>query len=101
MPSPQQLEAMLESDPDDVFLRYALAMAHRSAGDHEQAIQVFDDVLERDAEHVPSYFQKAQTLAELKKVDEARAVINDGIKVADRVNDAHAAGEMREFLALL
>lgn len=101
MPSPAQLEAMLESDPDDVFLRYALAMAHRTDGNHEQALQVFDDVLQRDGDHVPSYFQKAQTLAELKQVDEARTVITAGIAVADRVNDAHAAREMREFLALL
>ncbi len=101
MPSPAQLEAILESDPDDVFLRYALAMAYRTEGDHERALQVFDDVLARDADHVPSYFQKAQTLAELQQVDDARTVIEAGIVVADRVNDAHAAREMREFLALL
>ena len=34
----QQLEELLKSDPDDVFLQYALAMEFVSAGDADEGL---------------------------------------------------------------
>jgi hypothetical protein len=42
-----------------------------------------------------------QQLAQLNRVNEARAVLRDGIEKARQTGDAHAAGEMSEFLASL
>jgi hypothetical protein len=43
----------------------------------------------------------AQQLVRLDRVNEARAYLRDGIDAARAQNNAHAAGEMSEFLASL
>jgi hypothetical protein len=42
-----------------------------------------------------------QQLARLDRIEEARSFLRDGIEAARTQGDAHAAGEMSEFLASL
>jgi thioredoxin-like negative regulator of GroEL len=101
MPKRAQIEEMLKSDPDDVFLLYARAMACVGEGDLEAALAGFDDVIRRDPRHVPARFQKGRALAEAGRTEEAAEVLTAGITVARQTGDAHAEREMREFLDLL
>jgi thioredoxin-like negative regulator of GroEL len=101
LPTAQQLEQLLESDPDDVFLLYALAKARISEGDVEAGLDQFQAVIDRHPDYVPAYFQKGQALAERGRTEEARAVLVDGINVARKVGDGHAHREMTEFLESL
>jgi hypothetical protein len=50
---------------------------------------------------VPAFFMAGQQLTRLGRVEEARAALRDGIEAARAAGDAHAAGEMSEFLASL
>jgi hypothetical protein len=50
---------------------------------------------------VPAFFMAAQQLARLTRVPEAREFLRTGIEAARSLGDAHAAGEMSEFLASL
>jgi len=97
----EQIEAMLAEDPGDVFLRYSLAMEQDKAGDHEASLARFADLTHDDPFYVPAYFMAGQQLARLSRMDEARAVLRDGIEAARVQGNAHAAGEMSEFLASL
>jgi predicted Zn-dependent protease len=101
MPRRDQLLELLKSDPDDVFLLYALAMACLSDGEIQEGLQLFDRVIERDPNYVAAYFQKGQVLARESTAQEARDVIRRGIEVARRMEDEHAAGEMTAFLETL
>ncbi len=101
MPSRAQLEALLESDPDDAFLLYAHAKACAGEGDVATALSQFDEVLKRDPKHVPAYFQKGQVLAEDGRTAEAKSVLVQGIAVAREVGDDHAEAEMQGFLESL
>lgn len=92
---------MLETDPDDVFVRYMLAMALVSEDDPAAAISEFDEILRRDPDHVPAHFQKGQLLAREGEIDQARQILQQGIATARRVGDQHALGEMTEFLETL
>ena len=98
MPTRAQLEELLKSDPEDVFLLYAHAKACASEGDVETGLKQFDEVLKRDAKHVATYFQKGQVLAEAGQTAEAIAVLTQGIQVAREVKNDHAESEMRGFL---
>jgi thioredoxin-like negative regulator of GroEL len=95
------LEQLLESDPDDVFLQYALAKARISEGDIEAGLAQFQAVIDRHPEYVPAYFQKGQALAEQGRAEEARDVLVQGIQIARQVGDGHAEREMTEFLEAL
>jgi hypothetical protein len=101
LPTAHQLEQLLESDPDDVFLQYALAKARISEGDVEAGLAQFQTVIDRHPNYVPAYFQKGQALAERGRNDEARTVLIGGIHVARKVGDGHAEREMAEFLESL
>ena len=101
MPSREQLQKMLERDPTDLFLNYALAMQCASEGDEEEAAERLARICIDHPDDVASWFQRGQILYRLGEVDESRAVIVSGIEVAQRVGNAHAEGEMRGFLDLL
>lgn len=96
-----QIEALLADEPDNSFLRYGLAMEYVSAEEPEQAVATFRELLSRDAEYVPAYLQLGQVLARLGREAEARTILQEGIAVAQRVGDGHAAGEMSGLLATL
>ena len=97
----KQLEAMLEANPGDVFLRYALAMAMAREGEIDSAIELLAAINASDPDYVGAYFQRAQLLARDGEPDEAREVIEAGIVAAQRIGDAHNEAEMRGFLDLL
>ena len=101
MPTIQQIETLLEKEPDDVFLNFGLAMAFASAGELEDAIARFDRTITLDSNYVPAYFQKARLLANRGDDEAAKATLGHGLATAKAVGDEHAFGEMTEFLESL
>ena len=97
----EQILEMLKDEPNDSFLLYGLAMEHQSAGEEEQALKVFGDLMASNPDYPPGYLQAGQLLARMGKDAEARNVYEKGILAAKKVGDAHAAGEMENFLSLL
>jgi thioredoxin-like negative regulator of GroEL len=97
----EKIEAMLAEDPQDVFLRYSLAMELMKEARHEESLARFGELQSEDPPHVPAFFMAAQQLASLGRTDEARDALRSGIERAREQGDAHAAGEMSEFLASL
>ena len=97
----ERIEAMLAEEPGDVFLRYSLAMELDSEGRNDESLARLGE-LQRDTEpYVPAFFMAGQQLARLGRMDEARAVLRDGIEQARAAGDNHAAAEMSELLASL
>jgi tetratricopeptide (TPR) repeat protein len=97
----QQIQTLLENDPDDVFLNFSLAMEWVSAGEHEAAIRQFDRVVELDRNYATAYFRKADVLAGLTRRDEARQTLQIGIEAAERAGDGHLKMKMTERLGQL
>ncbi len=97
----EKFEAMLVSEPDDQFLRYALAMEYEKEGEHERSLTFLRGLMADQPPHVPSFFMAGQHLAKQNRWDEARDVLRAGIEQARLQGNAHAAGEMSEFLASL
>ncbi len=95
----EKFEAMLASEPGDQFLRYALAMEYEKEEDHERSLEFLYGLMADEPPHVPAFFMAGQHLAKQDRVDEAREVLRLGIEQARRQGNAHAAGEMSEFLA--
>ena len=97
----EKIESMLADDPSDEFLRYSLAMELDKEGAHERSLGEFAALMTAATPYVPAFFMAAQQLARLNRIDEARAALRDGIERARAASNAHAAGEMSEFLASL
>lgn len=97
----EKIEAMLADDPDDQFLRYSLAMELEKESEHDRSLQLYSGLMADDPPYVAAFFMKAQQLARLDRIEEARTALRSGIETARTQGDAHAAGEMSEFLATL
>jgi predicted Zn-dependent protease len=97
----EKIEAMLADDPSDPFLRYSLAMELEKEGENDASLAQLSSLTRDEKPYVPAFFMAGQQYAKLKRINEARTVLRDGIDEARRQGDAHAAGEMSEFLASL
>lgn len=100
-PRRQRIEAMLADEPGDAFLRYSLAMELGKEGEHDRSLEQFAGLVADQPPYVPAYFMAAQQLARIGRTEEARTWLRDGIEAARAQNNAHAAGEMSEFLRQL
>ena len=97
----KKIEAMLLEDPNDVFLRYSLAMELDKAGEHDASLAKLNELAAESPAYVPAFFMAGQQLVRLERVEEARTILRQGIDQAREQGDSHAAGEMSEFLASL
>jgi hypothetical protein len=97
----EKIQAMLADDPADTFLRYSLALELDKEGRNDESLEVFRGLMGDSPPYVPAFFMSAQQLARLNRIGESRSVLREGIEHARAAGDAHAAGEMSEFLASL
>jgi hypothetical protein len=95
----EKIEALLADEPADTFLRYSLAMELEKEGENDRSLAGLRQLAAESPPYVPAFFMAAQQLTRLGRVDEARAILRDGIQAARTEGYAHAAGEMSEFLA--
>lgn len=97
----EKMEQLLSDTPEDVFLNYAYGMELFKESRIQEAITAFAKVRELDSNYVPAYFQQGQMLAQEGRIEEARAILTEGIEVAKKTGDDHALGEMTEYLETL
>lgn len=91
---------MLLDEPNDSFLRYTLAMEYRKLGQHDESLEILEQLATREEpKYVAAFFMAAQQLVELDRIEEARSYLRTGIEEARRQNNHHAAAEMGELLA--
>lgn len=96
-----RIEALLAEDPDDVFLRYSLALELESAGEWESGLAILEDLARGPVPYVPALHMAARHLVTRGRIEEARRALREGIEAARAQGEAHAAAEMAEFLQSL
>ena len=94
-----QLRNLLESEPDDTFCLYGIAMEYAKAGQADRAIAHFDRTIEIDPAYCYAYFHKARCLIDANRNEEARATLEAGLEQAQSSGDIHAQGEIEALLA--
>jgi len=97
----EMIEAMLAETPNDPELRYMQAMEYVSAADDAEAVRCFREMIQAVPNYAPAYHQAGRALQRLNRIAEARAMILQGIPIAQKQGDLHAAGEMLELLQSL
>ena len=90
----QQLFNLLEQNPKDSFVRFALAKEYENTGDQEKALQFYKDLLADDPKYVGAYFHLARLYADGNRQKEAFEIYDMGIQVARELSDHHALSEL-------
>lgn len=97
----QRIEAMLAEDPDDVFLRYSLALAMDSDGEWEPCLEILESLARGTPPYVPAFQMSGQILVAHQQIEAARRALREGIEQARAQGLDHAAAEMAELLTTL
>jgi hypothetical protein len=97
----EKIEAMLQAEPQDQFLRYSLACEYDNEDRTDESLALLQDLMADDPPHVHSFLRGAQLLVKLGRNEDARTALRTGIEVARQQNELHAAAEMGELLASL
>ncbi|TAE89544.1 MAG: hypothetical protein EAY81_02145 [Bacteroidetes bacterium] len=94
----QKLLEMLEKQPNDTFLLYAIAMEHLSVNDKNQAEELFKRVLHIERDNVPTHYQLGMILQETNRIKEAVEMFEEGMKLAKFKGDLKTVNEFRTAL---
>ena len=93
------LESSLAEDPADTFLRYGLAVQCLREGDLEEGRgRLLALIADHPDDTVAAHQQLGQSYLEAGEGDEARAILEKGIALANKRGDWHAASEMQGLL---
>lgn len=96
-----QLRNMLAEEPGDHFLRYAIALELKRAGNMEQAIKDLEALLHDEPKHIPSYYQLALMLADLGRTNDAMNTCEVGMLQCIVTGDRKARAELQELMHTL
>lgn len=94
----ENLRALLDRRPDDLRLRFGLAVEYLSAGQLEEGIRELRIYLENADDEGNGWGRLAETLATLGRDDEAREAYGKGIEAAERHGHPTMAEEFRQVL---
>jgi Flp pilus assembly protein TadD len=100
-PRLQQLQKMLEREPNDTFLLYGLALEHKKLNDPSAAIEHLNRVIQLDPGYCYAYHQRGLILESLGETESAKRSYRQGIEAAIKKGDDHARGEMEGALSML
>ena len=90
----QQLLEFLEEEPDNPFNLYALALEYQKH-DPEKVVYYFDMLLQNYKDYLPTYYHAADFFAQRNEITKAKAIYEEGIKLAAQKNDSHALRELQ------
>jgi Tfp pilus assembly protein PilF len=90
-----KLKEFLQTNPNDSFLKHALALEYVKIGDDKTAREIFEEILTQDPGYIGSYYHLAKLL---ERTDDTNAAIQwyeKGMEAAKKAGDNHAFGELR------
>ena len=90
----QQLEGFVNEDPNDPFNLYALALEY-SKSDGRKAIDLFNQLLNRHPDYVPTYYQLGKLYIDFSENEKALDMFDLGIKVTADKKDYKALRELQ------
>lgn len=100
-PRRDSLIEMLEKEPDDLFLNYALAVEFVGEKKYKEAENQFLKTLQLNKEYLPCYYQLGQTAEKLSKEKEALEYYHKGVELAKNQNNNKALNELNEAIWML
>ena len=96
-----QLLVMLNEEPQDAFLRYAVAIEYASAGNLQEGISRIESLITDLPEYLGAYYQLGQLYEQIAETEKALDVYRRGAVVAKKQNNTKTLGELNTAILLL
>ncbi|MFI5148519.1 MAG: tetratricopeptide repeat protein [Bacteroidia bacterium] len=97
----EQILEMLNADPADSFLNYALALEYEKAGKPEEAIRMLEKLLERDPSYTGAYYKLGQLYESVKELKKAADCYRRGVVLTQQQGHTRTWRELKEALQQL
>ena len=97
----EQLQQMLQEEPNDVFLQYAIAIEYFSVGNYEKALDCLKAIIQSNPDYLAAYYQTGKCHEELKQFEEAKNMYTKGVELAQKQGNTKTRNELSEALFLL
>jgi Tfp pilus assembly protein PilF len=91
----EKILEFLAQQPQDNFLRHALALEYIKMGEDQQAKDLFIEILTQSPDYIGSYYHLAKTLEKLALRTEAIEWYEKGMAAAKLAKDDHAYRELQ------
>lgn len=78
----QQLLTLLQEDPKDAFLHYALGLENFAENNLHQAQQSFEKSLSLNPHYIPAYYQLGMLFYNLNQSEKALHYLKKGLEIA-------------------
>ena len=91
----EKLQELLKINPDDSFVRHALALEYIKLGKNAEARELFERLLEKQPGYVGSYYHLGKLLERVGETQQAIKVYEKGMEQAKKAGDNHAYNELR------
>lgn len=96
-----QLLVMLQEDPRDSFLRYAVAVEYEAAANTTEAISRIESLLADEPDYLGAYYKLGQLHERNGNAEKALDVYRKGAALARRQNNTKTLGELNTAILLL
>lgn len=94
------IENMLQSQPNDPFLWYALALEHQKEENYPATIEIFENLVQKHPDYLPSFYQLGKAYEIIGEQEKAVDTFMEGKRLAKKNGDLKAAGELSEALMM-
>lgn len=90
-----KLKTFLEQEPNDPFLKYALATEYLASNNFQDALSLFENLILDHPDYIGTYYHLAKLYLKLNHKTQAIDIFEKGIMVAKSQKKQHALSELQ------
>jgi len=90
-----KLLAFIQNEPEDEFLKYALATEYLRLNDTENALSYYEDLVNNHPGYTGTYYHLGKLYEALNRKDDAITTYEKGMEITKSKRDMHAFSELQ------
>ena len=94
----EMLKKYLLEDPQDSFIRYALALELLNINELTESERLFQTLLKNDPDYLASYYHYGKLLESMQNFETAAEIYKSGIQIAKNQNNQQTLKELKAAL---
>ena len=90
-----KLLAFIQNEPEDEFLKYALATEYLRLNDSEKALGYYEDLVNNHPNYTGTYYHLGKLYEALNRKDDAISTYVKGMEITKAKRDMHSFSELQ------
>jgi tetratricopeptide (TPR) repeat protein len=90
-----KLLEFIKNEPEDEFLKYALATEYLRLNQTDKALQYYEDLVNNHPTYAGTYYHLGKLYEALNRKEDAIAIYETGMRITKEKRDNHAFSELQ------